>query len=477
MKNILEKNDYDKFMLFAYLQGSANQTISIMDIEKHFSLTYFKANKLIDGLNQDFRNAGLEDRFQVEKKNGLYYMEKPGLDSVNRLLWIYGKRSLKLIFISYFLQNEENTIDDFAYDYFISISKAYKTRSEVAEYLGSLGSNILELNSSEKNIRYFISELYFAIYKEYEEPFGEKVTQKVSNFIAALQEAGMLRAMHGLQYHKLKFYLCVTFFRNQKGHSQFDQLKPISDVTDKEVNRVVQLLKDFLVNDEELEDEAVALINYARINNFTSTAIQEEVEISSTFETPVRKALAVIFEYGTLASYRAELSESLSLFFGKFLYFDGHILDNQFYVDLNAFEENYSYKYQLCQNICKNEKLIKIMGDQSGNKHFQLSLLLRIIRIVPEDLMLAPVRITIDFSIDQEYNNFIANRIQNLRFTNLTIDNQYSSQTDIYLTDVLTDKVESEYLIWSGVPNSKNWETFRNLVTSVKEEKISFPEF
>lgn len=68
MKSIFEKDDYEKFMIFSYMEGVKNQNVSISDIEKRLSITYFKATKLMDELIKDFDHLELESFFSLKRK-------------------------------------------------------------------------------------------------------------------------------------------------------------------------------------------------------------------------------------------------------------------------------------------------------------------------------------------------------------------------------------------------------------------------
>ena len=189
MENLLESNDYDKFMIFSYLEGRANQSVYISDIQSVFSITYFKGVHTIDELISDFERMDLLDYFCIEKEKKAYVYKKNGLDSINRLLWIYGRGSLRMCFLDYFIKYEDQKIEDFAEDYFISLSKAYRIRTDVCDFLDSYNLNFIQSDSvSEKNLRYFFAEAYFNIFKNYEEPFDADLRRNVEEFIYDLKK-------------------------------------------------------------------------------------------------------------------------------------------------------------------------------------------------------------------------------------------------------------------------------------------------
>ncbi|EGO5014203.1 hypothetical protein H8V64_001947 [Enterococcus faecalis] len=468
MEFILDKEDYEKFMVFSYIEGTLKQRISISDIEKRFSLSYFKATKLMEELMEDFTDLELDSFFLIEKRKKVYVYTKNGLDSINRLLWIYGRRSLSLAFLDYFLKNENATVEDFSYDYYISMSKSYKIRKNVNTFLDEYNLNFLESNQySENQLRMFLSDIYYNIFKIYEEPFDNLLIAKTEKLIRDLKEIGLIQLLTNLDYVKLKFYLCITYLRNERGRFSSEQFLTIGQVKKEHMEKIEFLLESFLVNSNHIKSEVQMFINFLQINEFLTESTRV---LSDMIRTNLDKLFEVTFFNKELCKYRSQIRKSFEPFFIELLYYNNKILDSQFYSDLSVFEENYSKIYKMCINIYSNQEVVNLIGCQSKNKKILLVTLLKLIDIIPTDMLLRPVRITVDFSIGKEYNTFIASTIKNLPFVNIVIDNSYSVQTDIYLSDCLTSQVESKYIIWNSPPTPKDWEIFGNLVSTIREQ-------
>ncbi|ANZ99360.1 hypothetical protein BFC22_04245 [Carnobacterium divergens] len=469
MKSIFEKDDYEKFMIFSYMEGVKNQNVSISDIEKRLSITYFKATKLMEELIKDFDHLELESFFFIEKKKRAYIYSKNGLDSVNRLFWIYGRQSFKLAFIDYFLKYKKNSIEDFSLDYFISLSKAYKISKHVNEFLDSYNLNFFESDQySETQLRLFLTDIYTTIYKAYEEPFDKALIDKTEKLIDDLKNNRLVEIVTDLDYIKLKFYLYITYLRNQNNHSHFNEAASFRQIKFEQIKTIKSCLASFLVNLDNIDDEVYVFINFLQVNEFFLDGFM-------FVPIPIRAALddlfTIICSYKELHNYRSQIRESFIPLFTKVLYYDTRILDSQFNADLSVFQENYSEIYQLCLDICLNKKVIEILGIQNKNKSFLMAMMLKFIDVIPNKLLLKPIKVTVDFSIGKEYNTFISSIIDNLPFANVLVDNRYSEETDIYLSDFLTNQIKSKYIIWNNPPTSKDWEIFGNLVSVVKKQK------
>lgn len=88
MEYLLEAEDYQSLLLFAYIESSPTNAVSVKMIEDKFDLTYFKVNRLMGDLIQDLEKLDLDQYFYIEKENGEYHYRKNGLDSIKRLLWV-----------------------------------------------------------------------------------------------------------------------------------------------------------------------------------------------------------------------------------------------------------------------------------------------------------------------------------------------------------------------------------------------------
>ncbi|WP_143348010.1 hypothetical protein [Enterococcus faecalis] len=82
------------------------------------------------------------------------------------------------------------------------------------------------------------------------------------------------------------------------------------------------------------------------------------------------------------------------------------------------------------------------------------------------------VTVTVNFSVGSEYNRYIMTMIENLPFANLQVKDKYTEETDIYLSDILTDNITSAFVIWNNPPTAKDWKLFGNLISKIKDDKL-----
>ncbi|WP_099222156.1 helix-turn-helix domain-containing protein [Listeria costaricensis] len=86
-----------------------------------------------------------------------YHLDNPSFVSKKGLTAVLLEKSLFLKALTFFCQNQEKTLADFANQYFISLSQAYKLRGRVQAYLREIGLelNIDRITGLEYRLRFF----------------------------------------------------------------------------------------------------------------------------------------------------------------------------------------------------------------------------------------------------------------------------------------------------------------------------------
>lgn len=471
LRGIFENEDLSKFLLFSYIEKLPRQAITIKEIQNQFNLSKFKATGLIEELMSDFDDFDLYTFFNIEKQGKEYVYSKNGLDSVNRLFWIYGRRSMKLRYLDFFLKNPRCKIEDFSYEYFVSVSKAYSIRNELFEYLDSYNINFLRDDGLEEyKIRYFLSIIYFSIFKEYEFPCDEEIITKVNDFLNLLKSTGLIENVNGLELSRIKFYLYITILRivtDNTCEKKVDLLHEIDEVDFEKIKAVMKItLKR---KPEAVYSETILLINYLISLEFLK--LPKQFKSTNNYNDNLSKLLDIFFEENNLDDYKDELKQSLSPLFIKTLYYRNLTQDDLFFADLSVFNENYSDILKLAKSYLNNLDVIKVLGNVSGNKSFFMVFILKIIEVVNLNKVLKNVVVSVNFSISKEYNYFISKIISNLPFSNLTVLNEYEERTDLYLTDILTENVDCYCIVWNSPPTGKDWEIFGNVISAIKDAK------
>ncbi|MBO0431697.1 hypothetical protein [Enterococcus sp. DIV0660C] len=466
MKELFEKETLAKLMLFSYIDNLDTDAFAVKDIEKQFDLTYFRANKLLGLLIEDFKTMELDDYFFISKNKSKYIYKKNCLDSINRLIWKYGRESYLFSLLDYFLKNGMNTkeiMENYSYYHYVSVSYSYVIKNKLESFLDMHQMNFLVGQVNESKLRIFLAQIYFYIFKNYENPFSAQEWEKASAFIDELQKLRIIEPLGRLKKTKLLYYCLVSFFRVENGqNSVTDRLLVSTDEC--YVEPITKSYHHFTEKKDKTQTtDVVTLINYLRINQYLCQEKERNVGKENKLADLTQELLSTVGIKSSDECLNHQLSELLF----KFFYYKDSLLDGHFYVILDFFFDSFTQEMGQILHFLGKKETISLIGDQTENQQVLLEILLILVNSQAYQNQKKAITITIDFTLGEQYNNYIANNIVHLPFVTLKVDNQYSPQTDIYLSDVLPEIVESDYLIWNSPPSSKDWKVFGNLVSKI----------
>ncbi|ASZ07801.1 hypothetical protein ACOYX0_09450 [Enterococcus thailandicus] len=466
MKELFEKETLAKLMLFSYIDNLDTDSFAVKDIEKQFDLTYFRANKLLGLLIEDFKTMELDDYFFISKNKSKYIYKKNCLDSINRLIWKYGRESYLFSLLDYFLKNGMNTkeiMENYSYYHYVSVSYSYVIKNKLEAFLEMHQMNFLVENVSESKLRIFLAQIYFYIFKNYENPFSAEEWTTAQAFIEELQELKVIEPIEKLKKTKLLYYCLVSFFRVENKQNSGDEVLLVS-TDERYMEPIILSYRKFAENRDEVKTEdVITLINYLRVNHY----LFQEKDSSLKKENDLMQLTRNLLTTVGIEQPDEKLNNQLYELLFKFSYYKDSLLDGHFYVILDFFFDGFGQEAERILQFLRNKETIAVIGNQAESQQLLLETLLLIINSQAYRNQKQAITITIDFTLGEEYNKYIANNIVHLPFVTLKVDNQYSAQTDIYLSDVLSEVVESEYLIWNSPPSSKDWKVFGNLVSKI----------
>src|SRR5699024_167049 len=103
----------------------------------------------------------------------------------------YGRESYLFSLLDYFLKNGMNTkeiMENYSYYHYVSVSYSYVIKNKLEAFLEMHQMNFLVENVSESKLRIFLAQIYFYIFKNYENPFSAEEWTTAQAFIEELQE-------------------------------------------------------------------------------------------------------------------------------------------------------------------------------------------------------------------------------------------------------------------------------------------------
>ncbi|MDT1957047.1 helix-turn-helix domain-containing protein [Carnobacterium divergens] len=476
MKDLLEKEDGRKLQIFSYLESAHFQSASFQELKEQLKLSEFLIGKSIKELILDLEKYNLTGFFEITESNKIVTLKKTGKDSVNYLLWVYMKNSHNFLLLNDLFKTEHFSLENFSNQLFISPSKSYSIKINMDKYL--LRYNIkldidYNLTGKEKNIRLFFYQLYFTIFKNYEFPFNEDI----SNFTTKLMENIQENLTHPLTkncYVKLKFFIATLLTRLDLGYS-FDTAKKNPPIKNTELSKSlfnffeeftslesyeiineVEFIKDFLINEHYI------------VNELPTSFMPEALALTQNFIQKVES----YFSTSLPKDIKEAFSLELNYVHNRIFYYRDIFLSWNSFNSHAVLKENYTDYYNFCtrfiNQLIKDNPTLTLQVYKSILLYDYIFIL---IKYFPLALLFEPITITLDFSHGQNYNNFIKNNLVGLPYFNFKINYQLSCETDIYLSDILLPSVTCDYLIWNNPPSAIDWEIFGNLVMHVQNKK------
>ncbi|XEO94165.1 helix-turn-helix domain-containing protein [Latilactobacillus sakei] len=477
MEYLLEAEDYQSLLLFAYIESSPTNVVSVKMIEDKFDLTYFKVNRLMGDLIQDLEKLNLDQYFYIEKENGEYHYRKNGLDSINRLLWVYCRRSLSFSLIDYMLKHQGATIEEFSDAAYISLTKAYKVRKAVRTFFKAYQIKGFDTKNAhdEFRLRLVLTQLYYHAFKDYELPFEPVKVQRADYLVKLIEEQAIIATMTDAKRVFLTFYCLIASTRLHQGFEfkveptwqakideyrlQIKQVqaqwpKEMLPISTDEIGYVLQLL-DILGWEKE---------SHQKINLLPEDFKKRVLTILQSSFRNHHEPVQLNLSDSPILSKLWKLCQ-------RYYYDDNIVLDGFFSTNLSVFEENYYELYQGCLRFIDTLEAEQLLKKVKNHKTFIMELVMIALNNLDFKALSPRITVTVNFSLGMPYNRFIESNLRSLPFNNIQINNQYSAETDIYLSDVLSRHVKSDYVIWNSPPNAIDWEVFGNLVARIKEDK------
>ncbi|HGC5945330.1 TPA: helix-turn-helix domain-containing protein [Enterococcus faecalis] len=472
MEKIFSNDDYSKLQVFSYIENSNQERISIKEIQEQFDMTYFKATKIMNSLILDFNDINFGSYFKLEKKSNKYMFKKNGLDSINRLLWKYGRESQIFRVLDYSIKYPSKTMDDYSFDYFISLSTAYKARKRLIVYLEERHANIFSDNYNEENFRYLVTQLYTSIFKFYEYPFSKKLFSSVNEVISQLENEKITIHTEGFERLQLVFYLSISMLRimNSSKHKQLSHVESILADSGKIEQVVSKLFSKLTYNLDITLNDIRMIINYFKVSNILNDELMEG--LNNKYSLLIELGIHRFFLNSIFKEYKNTLEIPIKKLFLKSIFFKDVFFDKQFYTQLRILKESYRDIYESIIKNLEKKELVDILGDQSKNKSFILEFIFCIINNIDLKKVTVTVTVTVNFSVGSEYNRYIMTIIENLPFANLQVNDKYTEETDIYLSDIIIDNVTSAFVIWNNPPTANDWKLFGNLISKIKDDKL-----
>lgn len=172
-ETILEKSEYQKFLMFRILKSLEGSNYTIMDIADEMNTSYQQTYNILQELLEDIQSFPDPDLKSMTRKTFLSTKKIPISIDMYRLYLM--KQSIVFQFINYVVQGYNPSVEKFCEEHFISRSTLLRKNNALKVLLESynvkISYNEIGLIGDEKNIRYFLYCFYWLSYRGIEWPF------------------------------------------------------------------------------------------------------------------------------------------------------------------------------------------------------------------------------------------------------------------------------------------------------------------
>lgn len=178
---LIEEEDREKLLLARYLEFEKKNYVVLPKLYETLGLSKFKTRNYIIELNKEFTEFKTKPEIQISEEAEIH-VERLNLTDIKNLRRIYFQRS-KIARLLTEIVDSKVTIEKFAENHFLSISRAYVKRRELVSFLEQhqikLKKNILV--GEEINIRNVLFGVYFGVFNGFSMPFRESVMNEAKN--------------------------------------------------------------------------------------------------------------------------------------------------------------------------------------------------------------------------------------------------------------------------------------------------------
>ncbi len=472
---LLETDDNLCIYLLELLNSSPSYMIDTSEVMEILTISEYKVKTLISKLKEELTfKRSIPTVIEMKKKNS--YIEASGIDEevIKRLRLSYFQKSVrsKIFYSNLFYSNFNPTANELK-QWGMSQSLYYDRKRKVTLGFTNELSLFTECKApwSEINIRLRAFEIYYYFYEGIDLPF-QNYRALVDYFYQILLMQFDIR-LKDTQKIKLKIFLSVQIGRIKK--HKIVARENLNTLQDQAVGKeLVPYYQTKLALDLEsaaTESAYTFLFLYnqgfiAFNAEYTTENVRKTAkEMSQELTAPIQKYLEQK-ETEALQKLENKITQINVLFLT--MYIEATTFTSMY--QIFYFSENYPLFHQTIMRFLKTQHGFKLSEEGQNSLYYRY--MFAFIYAIPNKISLEKIRINVDFSQGEQYNQYIKNILQNiLQMNNVSIEEYRSSKTDIYLSDFYLAKCPSDQVIWKNPPLPHDWLLLGNKITEIRANK------
>lgn len=483
---LLTKNDYICYSILSLFTQQTNLVLNKDALAQELSLTTYQLNKYFESINTDLALiAGKTPCYIDEPNKGQWQAHGLNTYCLQKAALLYLNRSPLFTALEYqFFYENLYTKKEYVAANFMSSSVFYRSLDSLEAILKKHG--FYQASSlyagKEFTIRLHLFQLYYTMYNSVSDPF-EALNPLINDLIEAIQ-AGLPDQLDPTQETKLSTFLRIWLLRQLDKHpiSHHQRLQVEPDERNQAMlSRLQTLLADQLtLSDDEFNYLYSFLIAQGYLGSEQMHALSAGIpaidELTNQFLTEIRSSnvlLATNFVNDQL------LEDSLLSIHFQFttFYIEPTTFINpeqvQFFAELYP-----AFDVAVSHNITKLQRREDLRLTQKMAVNLYFSYMFALINSIPPELMRDQVHICVDFSQGTLYTNYVIQSLDAFNHAHIIIDPHLTPETDIYISDFHSPKVDRTQVIWQDPPTPVDWSNLADLILDTKRDKLPqlFPE-
>lgn len=482
MLKYLDEDDLTKLKILYYLENHHLSTVLFDELIEEIKINNYQVKKLLSEIKSEIKAWKLDTYYRIDLQTQKSYVryERKTQGNIMLLLNHYVRRSQMQALVRAIFTEEVNKVADLEEVVFLSKSATYKLVKKFTDLSTDYGISIdknMKFSGEEWMIREFVYNFYLSLYGDFYKIFSSDVLADLNLMVSGLEniEGLFTRELCLTDKTKVLYRLFVIYTRNYFGNKA--KAKDFMRTRSVFISPIQELLGDFLEgSDDEILEEAYELLYFLSSESITvqcSFDVPEKVtlltkEFTQAFSTAFEQHAFEIMQDTT----QIELNNiHLRLLVSLRANFDSSVLN-----DFKFMGENYEEIERFCYNfvhkqMCGSQDKLLLQEKQEALAREYMFLLLCYTNVHKTR---RPVKICVDFSYGISYNQYILQNIEALGFLNIEAHIGGSREgIDIYLSNLPSQEVEADQIIWASPPTSYDWEFFGNSVVKIKKENLT----
>lgn len=480
VKYLLEDSEHFKIIMLSYLEINKNNFVTMSKLIEFVGLSRYKTEMYLDQLQKDLlifdpSSILIDNDEEIFLKNISY-------STVKNLRGTYFRKSYPLKLLTTILV-KPISINQFAVQEHISQSTAYDKRKKLIKFLKTEKIHIKKnlIHGNEKKLRNVLFYIYFESMGGMKYPFPNStqiITQKIINFLkfsfnlkltkTSLNKLELLLSIALLRINSYNYLDSVIFdensyLSNQNVYKFIDYLDIILEKkhTKKSLCIESSYILLYLILEGEIDSTLLNYYDYSIFKPFDnfSKEITEGIFNSIDFINTGKDE--------NIYKIKESFYHEIKLVNRKYSLFNYEMSAFTSTEQISFFLEAYPlFSKAIQENIQITLDRYNIFNDTIKTRLFYDYIFI-LIKCCPLQYVEKSIKIFVDFSQGTYYNDYIINQILGFKNFNIEIEPRFSSKTNIYISDCLSDDKNITHILWKKPPTPEDWEELGNAIVSI----------